>query len=97
MPAWVFHKPNQELRFLVKFFAEKEEAVARVSWLQGIKQKATVSTGMELAILTWGDGTIHILKAPSGCNGEIASVNRRISNVNLDQPPSQWALRLVDA
>ena len=96
MPVWLFHKPNQELRFHVKFFSEKDEAVTRVSWLQGIKRGENVSPGMELAKLTWSNGQTRILKAPRGCNGEIATMNRRISTVNLDKHPSQWALRIAD-
>ncbi len=97
MPAWVFHKPNQELRFVVKFFAGKEEPVARISWLKDIKRGETVSPGMELAKVFWGDGTKNILKAPKECNGKIAAVNRRIRSGNLDKYPSQWALRVLDS
>ena len=94
MPAWGYHKPNQELRFIVKFFSGNTEPVARISWLTSVKRGETVTPGMELAKLTWGDGGKTILKAPNGCKGEIAAVNRRISSVNLDQYPSQWGLRL---
>jgi len=95
MPAWVFHKPNQELRFVVKFFADSEDAAAKVSWL--VKRGETIKPGIELATLTWGDGRKKVLKASRGCEGEIAVLNRRIKYENLDKYPSQWALRIRDS
>ena len=95
MPAWAFERENRELRFIVKYFEQSDEAARRVSWREGIGKGAPVRAGMEVADLIWNDGRKEKLTAPEGCDGEIAAINRRIAYENLDRYPSEWALRLA--
>lgn len=97
MPAWTFHKPNRELRFVVKFFKKNSKTVVKVSWLEGIKRGAQISPGIDLAMLSWDDGSKKVLKAAPGCKGIIAALNRRIVYEKLDKHPSEWALWLSDS
>ena len=79
MLAWVFERQNREVRFVTRFFAKRREAVVKITWLDGIKPGASVRPGTELATLTWSNGQRQRLRAPAGCVGKIAAVNRRIA------------------
>ncbi len=94
MLAWVFERQNREVRFVTRFFAKRREAVVKITWLDGIKPGASVRPGTELATLTWSNGQRQRLRAPAGCVGKIAAVNRRIGYEGLDKYPSGWGLRL---
>lgn len=94
MPAWTYESRNREVRFVVKYFADAPHAVGKITWSQGIKKGARVRTGDVLAKLTWSDGSRVELKAPRGCNGTLAKVNRSIDYEELEYHPAEWALWL---
>jgi len=95
MPAWFFETKNREVRFIVRYFAERDQSVVKLSWRGTVKGKAQVFPGDELADLTWSDGNEEVLTAPPKCRGAIEVANRRIAYEELDKDPSQWALRLT--
>jgi hypothetical protein len=95
MPVWFFEPKNREVRFIVRYFAERDQHVVKLSWRGMVKGKGQVSPGDELADLTWSDGNEEVLTAPPKCRGAIEVVNRRIAYEALDKDPSQWALRLT--
>ena len=95
MPAWFFEPKNREVRFSVRYFAERDQHVVKISWREKAKGGAQVNPGDKLADLTWSDGNEEVLAAPSRCKGVVDVTNRRIAYEELDKYPSQWALRLT--
>ena len=51
MAAWTYDPRNREVRFVVDYFANAPESVAKVSWKRGVKQGARVTAGKGLAAL----------------------------------------------
>ncbi len=95
MPAWFFEPKNREVRFIVRYFAQREQHVVKISWREQVRGDAQVNPGDELADLTWSDGNEEVLTAPARCRGSVDVTNRRIAYEELDKDPSQWALRLA--
>ncbi len=95
MPAWVVETKNREVRFIVRYFAQRSQHVVKISWRESVRGGAQVNPGDELADLTWSDGNEEVLKAPARCQGVIDVTNRRIAYEELDKYPTQWALRLT--
>ena len=95
MPAWTYDNRNREVRFVVDFFADAPQAVGKIAWKAGVRQGTRVRVGDPLATLTWDDGTQAELKAPGGCDGVIAKLNRSIDYEKLEYHPAEWALWLA--
>ena len=94
MPALVFNQRNREAHFVIDFFANADEGAGKVAWRQGMGRGAAVAAGDEIATLTWNDGSQEPTKAPGGCNGVIARLNRAIPLDDLERHPAVWALWL---
>lgn len=95
MPAWFVELKNREVRFIVRYFAQRGQHVVKLSWRESVRGGTQVNPGDELADLTWSDGHEQVLTAPVRCQGVIDVTNRRITYEGLDKYPTQWALRLT--
>ena len=94
MPALVFNAKNREAYFVIDYFANADEGAGKVVWTQGVVRGSAVGAGDEIATLTWNDGSKEPIKAPAGCNGVIAKLNRTIPYDDIERHPAVWALWL---
>ena len=79
MPAVVFDKANRELRTVRFHFADKGEAVVKISWEPGIRRRVEIVSGQLLARIEWRRSGVAEVLAPKACNGTIQRTNRRVA------------------
>lgn len=85
---------NRELRTVPEAFGARPRGVLSVVWRAGVEVGGAVKAGAELADIQWADNTRDVVRAPAGCSGSIAAVNRDIAFETLHTPPSVTLLRL---
>ncbi len=78
MKPVAFDRTNQELRSARFYFADKGEAVVKISWEVGVKRGKRVAADQHLATIKWRTSEPEEIRAPRACQGIVERTNRQI-------------------
>ena len=76
MAAVTYDRANRELRTVRFHFADKREAVVKISWERDVKRGAQITVGQHLATIEWRKSDPEVIRAPAACTGTIERKTR---------------------
>ncbi len=89
----VYEEQNRELRTVIDYFAQREDAVLDIEWQNQTHVGDPITAGQLLAHIVWDGRPNEPLYAPLGCTGNIVWKNGRVEYERLHRR-SEVLLRL---